>query len=528
MRSPLRLAVTEKEETQMKKVFMWLMAAALCLALAPAALAENPKYGGTLKYGIASKSITVGVDPHVIQGDRTGWVLGQVCEGLLNYDQGLNPVPWLAKSWTISGDGKTYTFEIQKGIKFHNGREMEAADVKFSLERILDPKTGSRRRKNLSIIDSIDVPSKYQVVIKLKTPFSPFLSYLVGVYAAVIPPESVTQDGKVTHPVGTGPFEFVEWIKNDRLVLERFPEYWIEDLPYLDGIVFKPLPDDAVRLTALRTGQVDITHGLPEMLLPKLSKEQDKGFELSINPGVNWRMLIMNTRKPPLNNVHLRQAIEAAIDREEIMMATTWGFGGVANQTWGEDSFWRMPGQVRKNADPEKAKKLLEKAGYSEGIDLTLEVKPAFLPWAEVVQDQLDRVGIVCKLAPVDWAALKPRMKKYEYNLAVSGAGWYSDPDARYGRFYSKDGPANYFAGGYTNPRIEELLKQGRAVTDPAKRKAIYTEVYKIANEEHPIVMLCMLPMTHAWLKKVKNFKFSKQGDLALKDGGLANVWLAE
>jgi peptide/nickel transport system substrate-binding protein len=119
-------------------------------------------------------------------------------------------------------------------------------------------------------------------------------------------------------------------------------------------------------------------------------------------------------------------------------------------------------------------------------------------------------------------------MKKYEYHLAVSGAGWYSDPDARYGRFYSKQGPANYFAGGYTNPRIEELLTQGRIETDTAKRKKIYTEIFEIANNEHPIVMLCMLPMTHAWSKRVKNFKISKQGDLALKDGGLSNVWLSD
>ena len=445
----------------MKKVLSWLLAAGLCLVLAPAALADNPKYGGELRYGIASSTVTVGVDPHVIQGDRTGWVLGQVCEGLLNYDQGLNPVPWLAKSWQISPDGKTYTFELQQGVKFHNGREMMAKDVKFSLERIMDPKTGSRRRTNLAIIKSVQAPSNYQVVIELKNPFSPFLSYLVGVYGAIIPPESVGADGKITHPVGTGPFSFVEWVKNDRLVVKKFADYWIKGLPYVDSVVFKPLPDEAVRLTALRTGQVDITHSLPEKLLPKLSKDASENFKLSIQPGTAWRMLIMNTRKPPLDNITLRQAIEAAIDREEIMMATTWGFGGVANQIWGEDSFWRMPGEVRPNADPAKAKELLKKAGYEKGIDLTLEVKPAFLPFAEVVQDQLKRVGIRCKLMPVDWAALKPRMTNYEYNLAISGAGWYSDPDARYGRFYSTKGPANYFAGGYTNPKVEELLQKG-------------------------------------------------------------------
>jgi peptide/nickel transport system substrate-binding protein len=518
-----------KMKHQTKRMNKWLTVVwLLLLVVAPVLTAAEARYGGTLNYGIASSTVTVGVDPHVIQGDRTGWVLGQICEGLLNYDRGLNPVPWLARSWTISEDGRSYTFELQRGVRFHNGREMKAGDVKFSLERILDPNTGSRRRKNLSIIDTITVIDDYQLKITLKNPFSPFLTYLVGVYAAIIPQESVNADGKVTQPLGTGPFTFVEWVKNDRLVVKKFPDYWIKGLPYVDQIVFKPLPDDAVRLTALRTAQVDIIHSLPEKLLPKLSKAQDNNFVLSISPGVSWRMLIMNTRKPPLDNIVLRQAIEAAIDREEIMIATTWGFGGVANQIWGEDSFWRMPGDVRPNADPALAQALLKQAGYPQGIDLNLEVKPAFLPYAEVVQDQLKRVGIRCKLSPVDWAALKPRMKSYDYHLAVSGAGWYSDPDARYGRFYSKDGPANYFAGGYTNPKIEALLKQGRLEVDAQKRKTLYTQVFEIANSEHPIVMLCMLPMTHAWLPKVKNFKYSKQGDLAFKEGGLANLWLAE
>ena len=119
-------------------------------------------------------------------------------------------------------------------------------------------------------------------------------------------------------------------------------------------------------------------------------------------------------------------------------------------------------------------------------------------------------------------------MTKYEYNLAVSGAGWYADPDARYGRFYAKEGPANYFAGGYYNANVEELLKKGRIETDPAKRKAIYTEVFTIVQSEPPDIMLFMLPMTHAWNKKVQNFKVTRQGDLIYADGGLPNVWLDE
>jgi peptide/nickel transport system substrate-binding protein len=491
------------------------------------AYGQEPRMGGSLTYGIASSDVTVGVDPHVIQGDRTGWVLGQVCEGLLNYDQGLNPVPWLAKSWEISEDGLEYTFYLEHGVKFHNGREMVADDVKFSLERILDPNTGSRRRANLEIIDHVDVVDPYTVKIVLKNSFSPFITYLVGVYAAIIPSESVDADGKVTQPMGTGPFTFVEWVKNDHLKVKRFPEYWKEGLPYLDEIVFKPLPDEAVRLTALRTDQVHITHALAEKLLPKLSKSTNELFILDVQPGVSWRMVIMNTRKPPFDNVKLRQAVLYAIDREELMLAITWGFGEVADQIWTPDSFWHMPDPVG-TRDLEKAKTLLKEAGYEHGFNFRLECRSSYLPVAEVVQEQLKQAGIRAEIGVLDWASLKPRMQTFDFDMAVSGAGWYSDPDARYGRFYSENGPANYFAGGYMNSRVEELLAQGRIEPDPAKRKEIYTEIWRTTRDEAPLIMLFKRPMTHAWNKKVQNFRVSRQGDLAFKDGGLMHVWLTE
>ena len=496
---------------------------AACTLLAGTVHAEG-KYGGTLTYGIASSTVTVGVDPHVIQGDRTGWILGQVCEGLLNYDQNMNLVPWLAKSWEISEDGTAYTFKLEEGVKFHNGREMTAEDVKFSFERILDPNTGSRRRTNLEVIEAMEVLDKYTVKVILKNRFSPFLTYLVGAYGAIIPKESLDQDGKVSHPVGTGPFAFVEWVKNDHLNLARFGEYWRTGVPYLDAVIFKPLPDEAVRLTALRTGAVDIIHSLPEKMLPVLTQKEQKEFTLQVQPGVAWRMVIMNNRKPPFDNVKLRQAVNYALDREELMAALTWGFGTVKNQIWPKDSFWHMDNPAV-GYDPEKAKQLLKEAGHPDGIDVSLEVKPAFLPVAEVVQDQLNRVGFRVKLGVLDWASLKPKMKNYEYDMAVSGAGWYSDPDARYGRFYSEDGPANYFAGGYKNEKVTELLKQGREEVKPEKRKEIYAEVFTILQEEVPHLMLFHLPMTHAWRKDVEGFSVSAQGDLFFAEGGLPYTW---
>ena len=150
----------------MKKAIIWVSVMAVVF-ICGAVVQADVKRGGVLTYGIAASSVTVGVDPHVIQGSRTGWVLGLIAEGLLNYDKGLNPVPWLAKSWDISSDGTQYTFYLEKGVKFHTGREMTAGDVKYSLERIIEPKTGSRRRKNLEIIRKIDTIDLHTVRITL-------------------------------------------------------------------------------------------------------------------------------------------------------------------------------------------------------------------------------------------------------------------------------------------------------------------------------------------------------------------------
>jgi len=499
--------------------------AVLLMLIATASWASSPQLGGVLTYGISNASITVGVDLHVIQGDRTGWILGQITESLLQYDKDMNTLPWLATSWDISADGKDYTFHLRKGVKFHNGREMVANDVKFSLERILDPNTGSRRRKNLEVIDTINIIDRHTIKVTLKSPFSAFLTYLVGAYGAIIPQESLDANGKVTHPIGTGPFVFVDWVKNDHLTIKKNTDYWIEGIPYLDQINFLPLPDEAVRLTALRTGAVDIAHALPEKMLPILTKKKNKEFELQVRPGVSWRMLIFNNRKPPFDNPQLRQAINYAIDREELMIAMTWGFGTVKNQIWPKDSFWNMGGKPIKQ-DIKKAKKLLKEAGYPDGIDVLLEVKPGYQPVAQVIQDQVKDAGIRITLGVLDWASLKPKMKKYEYQMAVSGAGWYSDPDARYGRFYASDGPANYFAGGYKNAEVDALVQTGRENADPKVRKQTYQNLFNIITDEAPNLMLFHLPMTHAWRRNVQNFSVSTQGDLSFKDGGLPYTWI--
>jgi peptide/nickel transport system substrate-binding protein len=207
------------------------------------------------------------------------------------------------------------------------------------------------------------------------------------------------------------------------------------------------------------------------------------------------------------------------------MKAITWGYGEACNQIWPQNSVWHIAEPVEK-PDLNKARQLLTEAGYPDGIDVYLDSRPEYQGIAEVLQYQLKKAGIRTEIRLTDWVSLKPKMKSFNYDMAVSGSGWYADPDARYARFYSEGGPANYYAGGYRNPEVEKLLIEGREETDVTKRKEIYTKIWKITNEEIPHIILYKMPMTHAWQEYVKNFEVSRQGDISYAGGGLPYVWL--
>ncbi len=503
-----------------------LAATSLCWTLSAGALfADEPRHGGTLTVGVASTSVTNGLDPHIILGDNTVWALSQIGEGLLHFDANMNIVPWLAHSYSISDDGLVYTFELEQGVRFHNGREMMAEDVKFSLERILDPETGSRRRQNLEIIDRVVVVDDYTVEIHLQSAFAPFLANMVGVWAAVIPSESVNADGSITHPVGTGPFRFNNYDMGENLTLDRNDDYWRDDVPFIDRVVMTPVSDDAARMVALRTGAVDIVTSVPSQLLPSLMANENRGFELMVAPGTAWRMATMNTTRPPFDDVRVRQAVDLALDREEIMLARTFGFGHVDNQVWAEGRFWRMDAELPQR-DLDRVRELLEEAGHGDGVDITIEARSVFLDDAQLVQSQLNEAGFNATIAVSDWAALAERMRAGNFDMVVTGAGWYADPDGRYARFYMPGGPANWLAGSYNNPEVAELLTEARLVSVPEERRALYQQVFDILQHDVPNPILYFMPMTMAWSHDVRDFRTDGQGGFANAETGLKYVWL--
>ena len=265
--------------------------------------------GGTLRIGwIADAKI---LDPHFSVQFSERYVLYMVFNTLVGLDRSFNVVPELARAWQVSPDGKRVTFQLQRGVKFHDGTDFNADVVKWNIERILDPQNKSPQRSQLEpAVAAVTVTDPYTVVFELKKPFAPLLAALAERPGFMVSPAAVKQAGADfgRRPVGTGPFRFVEWVADSQLTLERFPDYWDKGKPYLDRVTFRIVPDPTVRLTMVRTGEVDIATDVDAKDVPALQGEAALRVS-EVRPPARWTALQWHVDQPPFNNKALRQAI---------------------------------------------------------------------------------------------------------------------------------------------------------------------------------------------------------------------------
>jgi peptide/nickel transport system substrate-binding protein len=310
-------------------------------------LSVAQKSGGVLRAGMQADP--VGLDPHTTNATATRNQLENVYDTLVRFDSKGKIIPSLAQSWTASKDKLTWTFVMRTGVRFHNGRALEASDVVYSINRIKDPSLKSPRADNFSQVESVRASSKLTVVFKLKQPFSPLLAKLAASLNVILPKEAVETIN--TKPVGTGPFTFSEYIPNTRMVLKRNPNYWERDargtrLPYLEGITFSYLPDATARTTALRAGSVDWIEYVPASDIKTVRDAPN--LEVVGGLSANFRSLYFNLKEKPLDDVRVRQAIAYAIDPQEVVDVALFGAGGVVAKgttipTGGFYSFAKSP-----------------------------------------------------------------------------------------------------------------------------------------------------------------------------------------
>ena len=431
--------------------------------------------------------------------------------GLVDVDLGLNVVPSIAKSWDVSEDGLEYTFYLEEGILFHNGRELTAEDVKFSIERYQDPVLGSPYKNVVDRIVGLEVIDDYTIKFTLNEPIS---SFLIGIATGNVPmvaKESYNDDNTVADPIGTGPYKFIEWIPDDRFVIEAFDDYWA-GAPNVAKITFKIIPDETIRLTALKTGDIDIMKGIPiDNLVSEINNPTLENVTLLSIPGSTYlyTSLLLNHNRAPFDDIKVRQAMLYAIDVQEIIDIVYFGLGVPATCPFAEGNVWYVP-YDRPDVDQQKAKDLLAEAGYPDGFEFDLATTAIFGQVdkvATVIQAQLAEIGVTANVQVDELAAFIEREETLDFDAQFKAAGAYFDPEIYYSEHLRTGGPYHIAFGSWSDPEIDQLLDDGAVEVDVEKRKALYAQVTNILWRDLPRLELCNTSLDLGYSNEFANVK---------------------
>jgi peptide/nickel transport system substrate-binding protein len=480
-------------------------------AAAPAA-AQCAQRGGTLRVGLDSDLINLDPDASTSRPDRQVWK--SVFNTLVGLTANLRIVPELAESWEYRSPTQI-VFKLRQGVKFHDGTDFDAEAVKFNIER--KKSTPGPRISELASVESVDIVDKFTVRVNLKEPFAPLLAILTDGSGMMSSPTAVRRLGAdyARNPVGTGPFRFVEWLKNDHLTVRRFDPYWEQGLPCLDEIRYIPVSDEAVKLTNLKTGALDLIDSVPPKDVASL--KQDNRFAYFEVSDLGWRSLDFNVTRPPFDAKAVRQAIAWAVDRNVIVRAMLFGTGVVAQGPISP----MHPGYQRAFApyhrDVEKAKAKLAEAGRAGGFRFPIVV-PRFEvreQVAQVLREQLAEIGVQADIQLVDFGDYVARLRTKDYFAQMGG--WSGRPDLDGSLHFMFHGRGSQNVTAYDNAKVNEVLDRARVVTDRNIRVRLYQAAQSIIADDAPSIFLFYLPQNEAATSRVTGYASSPDNILRLK-----------
>ena len=490
----------------------------------------------TLIYGQAEDPATL--DPINTDIAEAVHVMTNVYDTLVTYDDTTTDiVPSLAESWTTSEDGKTWTFKLRKNVKFHNGDQFDSAAVKTTFERLLEDNhplvfdPARPYKPAYEMIDAVEVPDPFTVVFRLKQPSAVFLANLAMFPASIVSPRALeeSQADFAERPVGTGPFKFVKWARDQQLLLESFQEHW-RGAPQVQRLVFVPVKESATRAQRLQRGEIHVGESLSPTELERLAKSPD--LRIAEEVGMNVAYLTMQTEKPPLGNKKVREAIYLAIDKQKLIDI---GYAGHAQAAVSmvPPSMWGHADQLKdREHDPEKARDLLAEAADEEGFELPLQLNlsimnqarpylPQPLSTAGFLRDSLAEIGIELNIVGRDVNQHFEHLEMGQHELGL--AGWNSDNSDPDNFLYTLLDPDNISARGnnlsrWRNERFHELMLAGREETDLEKRLPIYLEAQQIVLEEAPVVPLVHTNLRTAMSRRLKGYDLHPTGMVRLRN----------
>ena len=481
-------------------------AAALAAGLVPRRARAQAKPGGVLT--VASSALPPNIEPHMQGLDIFQRRKPLVYENLVWIDYGLEPKPELAERWEQRSPTE-YVFHLRRGVRFHDGKEMDAEDVKYTYDRVRDPKV-SPGANDLIFVKQIDAVDKYTVRFVLSSPAATFLINVAGKYNGVIPKDSAG-DGKalLTKAIGTGPFMVEEFDPSRRWTLKRNPAYWGAQKPLLDGIVYQAIPDESSIVAGLRTGQVQLAE-----FSSALSFQVAKGIatvEAVQAPSTRWVVLDLAGDQEPTSKPEVRQAVALALDRQAILQIAGSGLGQRLGVLPPGLRYWAVPWSELPNQqrDVARAKALLQQAGYSGRVPMKIRNIvgfPALAAALPVIVENLKEAGIDVTVETVDGGVWIKDWVVPQSPPTMNEWGGFVDPDQAFHRhFHSAPGGKDFRR--WKNAKADELLDAGRTTLDRARRKPLYDQVQRLLAEDPISLPLYSPDLLYAMQKTVKGFQ---------------------
>jgi peptide/nickel transport system substrate-binding protein len=483
-----------------------------------------PKQGGKLV--AAAEAGPADLDPYADNSlvARQAWG-GLVYQGLVMYDEHLTLVPCLAEAWVNTGP-TTWTFKLRQGVRFHDGSEFEAEDVRVWFERVARP-AAAQSSTWPGVVARVEPRGRYEVEVTLAAPYAPLLASLAGLRRSAIAPRGWLQraGGSLkTTAVGSGPFKIAEYVPGSHIRYVKHPDYWETGLPHLDEIVLEIEPTEQARAAALRSGQVRYAVLGPGAERPLRS---ETSLAVRSSPGPTQLVTQVNASRPPFDDVRVRQAIGLAVDRKQAVEKVLSGGGLLTGPMPTGHGTWALdPDALPYRHDPTEARRLLTDAGHSDGFEATIRLAsdaPLASSLAALLTDQLRAVGIALRTERLDEAALGKARQTRDFDLLSENVDFLLDPDD-YFRRYATGGSANGGDGFpiWANARYDEAIEQARSVLDPGQRKLLYDEAAGILLEEVPSIWWCTTNRVEILQTGVKGYAQTYTG---LRTG-LTAAWL--
>ncbi len=461
------------------------------------------KYGGTLKIGLSAGG---GLDPHIAGLADGESVYGEsVYDNVAEFDyDGITVVPDVVKSWEMSADLTTWTLKVQEGIKFHHGPELTSADVKFTLERILDPATASPTQGQIAFIQNITTPDAYTVVVEAEGPHAAVIDKFTNYHMRVVP-NGITNDELSTGEWGSGPYTLFEHDPAERTILKRYEDYW-KGTGFVDEIAMFYMPESITRLAALKSGAVDFVRNMPFSALEELRADPDIRVASASSGGL--RGINMHVNRAPFDNKNLRKAMQYAVDRDFVREATQFGMGDNMNDqpVWINDPlYWKEQPIIKQ--DIAKAKEYLAMAGYPDGIDIQLHAADLLqmLDMALAFKESVAAAGINVEVVNTPARTFWTETWINECCPFVT-VNWRGRPATALVEIMLRTGQA-WNDSFYSNPRLDELLGLTNATADKVLQKEYLQEIQEMLIDDVPNLYLMHTPKILPHQARVKGVR---------------------